>query len=523
MPPSAKRPRPDVTSLPPNRALPKPVAKQRKQYHTIDSFSDFVSRYVRPNEFEHTSLSTDPESDEIRLLVLQPGEPQDTLRCSFIVVSLSEVHEKYEYEALSYYWGTDQPSHEIRISQSKKLETPRTLKNVVGVVKPQKFYIRSNLRAAMVQFRDRDQNIYLWVDALCINQEDEKEKNHQVAKMAEIYSGAHRVCIWLGAGNLKCNQALDFIGEIVELSSLDTLVRDELTVSKWDAFVELMRCRWFSRRWVVQELALATDATLHYGVKCVHWTDFADAVALFVTKYDEIKDLFRDSRKFNHNPEHLGDIVALGANNLVNVASNFFRRSSHGQGQVIERLSSLEALVSSLLSFEASDPRDTVYALLSIAKDNNSYRHVPPLAGSFEGPNSEIIPLAPDYEKNIKEVYRDFTRFCIETSGSVDIICRHWAPFGRKASATTEPIRITKKKKRKENPNVKMPSWVPSLDGSPFGNPESALNGRVHGDSLVGHPDRKNYNAAGGTEAKVRFETEEATSTMTQGKQTLGC
>lgn len=200
--------------------------------------------------------------------------------------------------------------------------------------------------------------------------------------------------------------------------------------------------------------------------------------------------------------------MGLGASNLVNVASNLFRRSNRDQGQEIERLSGLEALVSSLLSFEASDPRDTVYALLSIAKDDNAYRNIPTLSG----PENTITPLAPDYNKTIEEVYRDFTRFCIQTSRSIDIICRHWAPSRRKASATTDPIRITGKKKRKEKPNVKMPSWVPSLDGSPFGNPESALNGRVHGDSLVGHPDRKNYNAAGRREANVRFE--EIISTM---------
>lgn len=517
MPPNSKRPRSDDDiPSPPNRALPKPVAKQRKQYHTMDSFSDFVNKFVCPNEFQHTPFSPDSHLDEIRLLVLQPGEPQDTIRCSFTVVSLSEVKERYKYEALSYYWGTDQPSYEIRISQNKKLENRRNWKNVVDSVKPQKFYIRSNLHAALVQFRDRDQVIYLWVDALCIDQEDEEEKNIQVSRMAQIYRGAHRVCIWLGAGNHKCAQAMDFIDEIVDLASLDVLIKDESTATKWDALVELMRCRWFSRRWVVQELALATDATLHYGDKGVHWTDFADAVALFVTKFDEIKNMFLYSRQFNHNSEHLGDIVALGANNLVNVASNLFRRPSHGQDEEIESLSSLEALVSSLLSFEASDPRDTVYALLSIAKGNSASAHVSSSSGSSEPSNNVIVPLAPDYHKSMIEVYRDFTRFCIETSGSVDIICRHWAPFGRKASATTETIRISRKKKRKENPNVKMPSWVPSLDGSPFGNPESALNGRVHGDSLVGHPDRKNYNAAGGIKARVRFE--EITSAPKQGK-----
>lgn len=517
MPPNLKRPRPDdEVSLPPKRAVRKPVAKQGYQYHTIDSFSDLVLKVVRKNEFKHTPLTSDAQSDKIRILVLQPGEPEAMISCTLVVYSLSDANEKYYYEALSYYWGTDAANCEIKIHELTE-DKPRTIKNIVDRAIPRKFYIRSNLHAALSRLRDKDRSINLWVDALCIDQDDEREKNQQVSIMSKIYSGAHRVCIWLGAGNSKCQQAMDFIEEIIDLSSLDTLIQDESTVTKWDALVELMRCRWFSRRWVIQELAFATDATLHYDGKSVHWTEFADAIALFVTKFDNIKNLFRSSRRFNHNPEHLGDIIGLGANNLVNVASNLFRRSNHDQGQEIERLSGLEALVSSLLSFEASDPRDTVYALLSIAKNDNSYRNV----STLSRPNNNITPLAPDYNKTIEEVYRNFTQFCIETSRSIDIICRHWAPFRRKASATTEPIRIIGNKKRKEKRNVKMPSWVPSLDGSPFGNPESALNGRVHGDSLVGHPDRKNYNAAGGKEADVRFE--EINSTMSPGKCILGC
>lgn len=361
----------------------------------------------------------------------------------------------------------------------------------------------------------RIEKINLWVDALCIDQDNEEEKNQQVAKMGRIYSRAERVCIWLGEGNVSCENAMDFIDEIITLSSFDTLVGDETSASKWNSLVDLMHCRWFSRRWVVQELALASDATLHYQDKSIHWTDFADAVALFVAKFDKIKELFRYSRQFNHNPEYLGDITALGANTLVNVISNLFRRPVKATDKEPERLSSLEALVSTLLIFEASDPRDTVYALLSIAKGDVS----PPIlsvSGFIQQPGNEATPLVPDYNKTTVEVYRDFTRSCIQTSGSLDIICRHWAPVGRKRSATLEPVRIKRKKRNKPTLNARMPSWVSYLTESPFGDPEDALNGRVNGDSLVGHPDHKYYNAAAGTAASVEFE--EITLEMTLGK-----
>ena len=314
--------------------------------------------------------------------------------------------------------------------------------------------------------------------------------------MAQIYSRAGRVCIWLGAGNASCETAMDFVYEVIDLSSFDTLVDDEDSAIKWNSLVELMQCRWFSRRWVVQELALASDATLHYQDKEINWRDFADAVALFVAKFDKIKELFRYSRQFNHNPEYLGDITALGANVLVTVTSNLFRRPVKTEGKELERLSSLEALVSTLLSFEASDPRDTIYALLSIAKGN------------------ACSPILPDYNKTDIEVYRDFTRFCIDASGSLDIICRHWAPITSKQSATLKPVRIKRKKKKNPTLNARMPSWVPLLTESPFGDPDDALNGRVNGDSLVGHPDHKCYNAAAGMAADVEFKDNMTETTL---------
>lgn len=211
--------------------------------------------------------------------------------------------------------------------------------------------------------------------------------------------------------------------------------------------------------------------------------------------------LFRSSGRFRHEADSLGDIAGLGANTLVDTTNNLFRksvRSEYFQGKSIrsrERndrypLLSLEALVAMLLSFEASDPKDTVYALLSIAKDR----------AHPDGPKL-LDRLQPDYRKSVVEVYRDFIRYCVDTSGSLDIICRCWAPIERR-SAVLNPARTSNKREEKPKLKVKMPSWVALLTKSPFGSPEQALNGRINGDSLVGHPDHKFYNACGGSVAK---------------------
>ena len=325
--------------------------------------------------------------------------------------------------------------------------------------------------------------------------------------MARIYSRAHRVLVWLGTGNQKCEEGLRFIDEILDLASFDALVKDEKSPPKWAALVELMRCDWFSRRWVVQELALAKDATLHYNKEEHNWKKFAAAIAIFATRFDAIKQLFLPSREFNHNLEYLGDVEALGANILVDVTANHFRRSS-GARDNLEPLSSLETLVSRLLKFEASDPRDTVYALLSIYKEENGFER----QGVFPSPTLPVpastggeAKLIPDYRKSLIEVYRDFTKYCVAKSRSIDIICRHWAPAEWSKSATVD-MRIRKKKRKDmHRVNAKIPSWVPLLSDSPFGAPRQSP-GRVNGDSLVGHPDRKCYNACGEKYQEPWFE-----------------
>lgn len=109
--------------------------------------------------------------------------------------------------------------------------------------------------------------------------------------------------------------------------------------------------------------------------------------------------------------------------------------------------------------------------------------------------------LRPDYGNHAIEVYTDFVNHCIE-SGSLDIICRHWAVPFRKELKHDFP-NVTKQKLL---PVVKLPSWIGLLEDSPFG-PPSKLTGRVNGDSLVGTPNRRHYNASSDEKPVAHFET----------------
>lgn len=78
--------------------------------------------------------------------------------------------------------------------------------------------------------------------------------------------------------------AFEFIRkEVIKLEGFDKPCENKDAAPKWNAMFNLMKRPWFSRRWIVQEIALAKEARLYCGKKNIPWQDFADAVQLFVS------------------------------------------------------------------------------------------------------------------------------------------------------------------------------------------------------------------------------------------------
>lgn len=358
------------------------------------------------------------------------------------------------------------------------------------------FYIRNNLKAALLRFRDPHDDVNVWVDAICIDQENNTEKKAQVSRMHEVYTQAENVCIWLGEGKEETPETFAFLREILDLHYFDEVVADpKATASKWALIIDLMSNRWFSRRWVIQELALARKASVLWGDEVLEWNNFADAIALFMTKYEEIKRTSLDPEGYHTAV----DARALGAYTIVHATTNLFRKSQ--EGRVKQRLLPLEILVSSLLlAFEASEPRDTIFAVLTLAKDSR-----------FIEENTDAIMedprISPDYDKTLLDVYADFMNYCIEKSQSLDILCRYWAPLPK--LTPEQKIKLGNSGRDKEE----MPTWVPFISHSAFGEPHGVLGGRVNGDSFVGGPERKGqqtYNASNNLRAWFKFGTYES-------------
>lgn len=486
--------------------------------HKKNIWSNIAEAQLPKSNYEYRRLV----GNQIRILRLHAAESStDTIECSLEVHDTDELSN--HYNALSYTWGNEDAIQKIllRAPQEPTTGTGKArFQAFAQKMTKTRFYIRPNLEDALRQFRDTNpntqQDLLLWIDAICINQIDEEEKSMQVARMAEIYSKAEDVLIWLGKEYNASSTAMEFIPKILDLEQSDALISKESNRKQWTALADLMRREWFNRRWVVQELVLAKDRYLYCGDRSLHWSDFERAVSFFTNKLDNILAMFTNSAELRHNAKILADIRALGATALVNITNEFFRWSEGGS---LERLNTLESLVARLPMFESTDPRDIIYSLLSIAEDTQNCT-VSSARKQDELRKRGLVPFEADYKKGILEVFKDFTAFCIQTSGSLDIICRHWAP-----SQFRNPGILHRMKTRAENERtqadpfpsdfssdeefslmmkVHLPSWIGLLSESPYGVPDV---GRSAGESLVRSPNDagQRYNASKGYDADVLF------------------
>ncbi|KAF4633173.1 hypothetical protein G7Y89_g4952 [Cudoniella acicularis] len=198
----------------------------------------------------------DVASKDIRLLRLLDRQTPGLPSCEIFNASLSN---DITYEALSYPWG------------DPKLRGSILLNGIITSV-------TENLARALEDIRlDQDIRV-LWADALCINQDDTTERNHQVKQMGTIYQKAERVVVWLGRPKIS--------GEVAKPSVLDSLQTHFNLGLKYSAFQPTLKAQWLEltalcelpywrRLWIVQEIGLASDLHVYHGRSYQDWKLFS--------------------------------------------------------------------------------------------------------------------------------------------------------------------------------------------------------------------------------------------------------
>jgi hypothetical protein len=303
-------------------------------------------------KFSHSPL--DLSQAAIRFIDILPcGESNPNLIECNIILSASIL--EHTYEALSYEWGDSDASRKILINGMK-------------------FFVRDNLWSALYHLREESAR-RLWIDAICIDQDNVRERNHQVWHMSTIYSSASRVLVWLGQESDQSVAALRAVSSInIGLKRYKNLSMAHYDHTTWDSLRNMCNNSYWSRLWIVQEIGLAQGLRIHWGRNHIEWGEFANL-------YDILPRDLQESLAFQ----------------LIQQ-----RKARHNVSCFLKDL--LETCRESL----CSNPRDKIYGLLGLADDCRD--------GS----------LKPDYSKSLFDLYEDVIRFQHESfSNGVSVVHEH--------------------------------------------------------------------------------------------------
>jgi hypothetical protein len=239
-------------------------------------------------------------------------------------------------------------------------------------------------------FRDQ----WWWIDSICINQEDERERDTQVQLMGRIYTQATKSIVWLGDESDDSDLAMDFLsflqkrrwefdkGGVVDRSAFRELRRSPF-LAKWKALETLLLRPWWKRVWTLQEFIVAPSLELFCGKKTIQRSAFKSAMyAIWLAGGADDKLISKTAFE-----------------------AGWSRRRIHQWYQETREMPIVAALAY-LGESEATDQRDRIYSLLSLA-----------------GPEDLRLIGIPDYGSSILEVYSKLVRDFVENYKSLDIIC----------------------------------------------------------------------------------------------------
>jgi Heterokaryon incompatibility protein (HET) len=305
----------------------------------------------------------------IRLIVFRPAKgPNEPLAAELLVVTLDS---NPQYATLSYCWGSPTSTR------------PMICNNTV-------LEITESLALGLTRVRSIS-SLPLWVDQICINQDDVRERSAQVAFMHRIYSQASKTFAYLGEpdsemSNDACRvldslkvpvmRVVDFkLEEISHKSSLRPRIlamklaiqHPSLTKKSFDtdvrkAIVHLLSRPYFFRKWIIQELVMSESVFCVIGPHCFSWNPFL--------------------------------ISALGVGGSFESSDNPNTRLQAGwlfyltQNEVGMRKHELLTLLYYSRYSKAADPRDYVFALLGAACDSDDFPE-------------------PDYEMAVDDLYHE--------------------------------------------------------------------------------------------------------------------
>lgn len=192
--------------------------------------------------------SLDTTTQQIRLLKVIGGASSKVDG----IIETFELDQAPKYWALSYMWDHESTWSRMSLNAGD-------------------FMIRQSLLQFVLLFRDRHADQYVWIDQICINQANGEEKSHQVTMMAQIYTMAWEVIIWIPCptrNNVKVQSVVNFFKSADKSDQSYDAHEDDLRPFEHDPYWE--------RTWIVQEILLASSLQIYWADYIISWDEYCN-------------------------------------------------------------------------------------------------------------------------------------------------------------------------------------------------------------------------------------------------------
>jgi hypothetical protein len=283
-----------------------------------------------------------------------------------------ELAEDLEYNAISYVWGAAPASVTVMCNNKPLAITPTALQMLQYLCQDQTKTVQSKI----------------WIDAICINQEDADEKSTQIPLMRDIYSRAATVIVWMGPSTSETDSFFAEFQDVGKKSKVwrslfaaDPDCRDPDKEERpcneafWKGLSQLLNSEWFTRLWTFQEVILPPKAILLCGDSWADFDEFVDFIMEGVFRSGYIKklsDIDADASASN---------AILCCNSMNLHRSNTAKES---KAKVIE-CSNVAYELHSLRFRHVKEPVDRVWAIVGLLESDFRDRVAPDVDYSEKG------------------------------------------------------------------------------------------------------------------------------------------
>ncbi|OCK72955.1 hypothetical protein K432DRAFT_340879, partial [Lepidopterella palustris CBS 459.81] len=312
---------------------------------------------------------------DVRVILLEPATcPSDRIECKLECCPLATIPSR-NLECISYTWDSRVETEQIWVNGLRRLVTP-------------------NLATFLRHRRDSSNKIALWIDAICINQADVKEKEQQIPMMGLIYAASSLLVIWLGPEQDDSDMAMNQLWDLGSASPYDKM--PILTGRTLKALERLLSRPWWSRVWILQEVlfgAMGTKldkARVWCGSTNIQWVHLVIAAVRMQSHKDDMRQYF----------PAIDNILILES-----LRDQAWKRITAAPGAA-SRDDVLE-LISRFRGFQSTDPRDKIYALLGML---------------FEGAHRPFTEIRVNYTATVEDVFTSFALYILQGGSRLSIL-----------------------------------------------------------------------------------------------------